>query len=173
MAKKFKTPAELINAINNNNIKYAKSSGNSALANMTEEILISAADDLRDNIIANINSWYDHYSSHPYHSTWANWDGRTKNWAKSLDSPVAVTTSDGGIKVELRWNDLAWHDSVYQGGDRGFVPWLFEIGWSHRRSRGVPMFDFFRGEHIVLRAAAKTKRKFGFGIRIMWNGEVY
>lgn len=170
--KKFLNPNELIEAI-----KKDKTIGTKVSAPIIDE----AASFLRQEIISGINSWYDSYQSRAFNSNGMYWSGRTGDWASSLSKRITVKRIGNRIQAKIKWNKSAWHRSVFKGGNKGFVPILFEDGWHLKDGKGLfspqrAMFDYFvpsGGLKIVEKAAIATKKKYGDSIIVSWGDRVY
>lgn len=180
--QKFKTPQELLDFMSKNGLNYLSKNENSRnkIINASKE---SVAAFFYQQIINGIESWYSSYESNAYHDRRMNWNGRTRDWSKSLNKDPIVTENSGCIRIQFNWGPTAWHTSVFKNGQSGFVPLLFEDGWAIKNGKGYNspprrMFDFSdfgsgNGLHIVENAAKATKKKYGDHIVIKWGDRTY
>lgn len=130
--------------------------------------LNSELERLQRYLIEEINAYLDSYSPVQYQ--------RTGAWLESIKvNPIQQNGKEYSASITFE-DSLAYHDSLF-GGEQGYVPWLFEVGyhWDESKQPRIPRLSDFDGIHYIKRSVERWNRdnKFGFKIAVYHGDERY
>jgi len=135
---------------------------------VTDTVLISAANDLRECIQRRIDEYYLSYEPKVYN--------RTYGLKNALRAETAVRTENGRKVIGLYFQDhKSWGRSVFTGELNGYKPWLINDGWKVKKTiyigdrkiqrnpnGGIPYihrFGYYEGYDFIGKGIADWRKK--------------
>ena len=122
------------------------------------DILRSEMDRLKQYIQDELDMAYMSYYPKEYH--------RTGLFQQSLfvDDAVDINASGNQITMYVKFNDLAYHNSLWNGYD-GYLPALWSEGWEWKdQSNPRERFTFYSGNDFIQNAVDKYNSNNPYGI---------
>lgn len=122
------------------------------------DILKSETNRLKQFIQNELDMAYMSYYPKVYH--------RTGLFQQSLfvDDAISVSASGKQLTMNVKFNDLAWHDSLWNGSS-GYLPVLWSEGWSWKdQSDPRERFTYWNGNHFLKNAIEKYNNDNSYGI---------
>ena len=93
---------------------------------------------------------------------------RTGLFQKSLylDNNIQFIANGKQIKMYIKFNDYAWHDSLWNGSS-GYLPILWNYGWAWKdQSNPRERFTYWNGNDMFERAISKFEQDNPYGIKV-------